>query len=121
MHLMPLFMYQGEKKDDHEGTKRLRPASCAEYRLCAYVCPGKLHLIRSFQTGKAKPAVKAAWKGSGQRPRKRRRRPRRPRRSRPSERSDNSLPLLHSPGGGLLPRAGSSRKQRQIRCRFQDL
>ncbi|HPE16390.1 MAG TPA: electron transport complex subunit RsxC [Oscillospiraceae bacterium] len=60
MHLMPLFMYQCEEKDDYEGMKRLRLASCVECGLCTYVCPGKLHLTQSFQTGKAKLIAKAA-------------------------------------------------------------
>lgn len=60
MHLMPLYMFQCEQKNDYEGMARLHLTDCVECGACTYVCPGKLHLTQSFRTGKAKLAAKAA-------------------------------------------------------------
>ena len=39
---------------------RCRLTDCVECGACAYNCPGRLHLIHSFRTGKAKIAARQA-------------------------------------------------------------
>ena len=54
MHLMPLKLYQAERKSDIDKMNALNLMDCIECGCCAYTCPGKLHLVQSFRTGKQK-------------------------------------------------------------------
>lgn len=54
MHLMPLYLYQAERKNDLAGLDRLHLMDCIECGSCAYGCPGKLNLVQSFRAGKQK-------------------------------------------------------------------
>ena len=54
MHLMPIFMYQAERNSDLAKMNELNLMDCIECGCCSYSCPGKLHLVQSFRTGKQK-------------------------------------------------------------------
>ena len=54
MHLMPLYMYQAERKNDLPRLDQLHVMDCIECGCCSYTCPGKLHLVQSFRTAKQK-------------------------------------------------------------------
>lgn len=54
MHLMPLKMYQAERKNNLDKMNALNLMDCIECGCCSYTCPGKLHLVQSFRTGKQK-------------------------------------------------------------------
>ena len=62
MHLMPLKMYAAERKNDIEAMDGLHLMDCIECGCCSYTCPGKLHLVQSFRTGKQKLRDAAAKK-----------------------------------------------------------
>ena len=52
MHLMPLMMYQAERKNNLEELKALNLLDCIECGCCAYTCPAGIPLVQSFRTGK---------------------------------------------------------------------
>ena len=58
MHLMPLYLYQAERKDNIEELNRRNITDCIECGSCAYICPARIPLVQSFKNAKAK--VKAA-------------------------------------------------------------
>lgn len=58
MHLMPLYLYQAERKDDIEGLNSRNIGDCIECGSCAYICPARIPLVQSFKNAKAK--VRAA-------------------------------------------------------------
>ena len=58
MHLMPLYLYQAERKDNIEELNRRNISDCIECGSCAYICPARIPLVQSFKNAKAK--VKAA-------------------------------------------------------------
>ena len=60
MHLMPLYMYQAERKNDLPRLDQLHVMDCIECGCCSYTCPGKLHLVQSFRTAKQKVRDAAA-------------------------------------------------------------
>ena len=58
MHLMPLYLYQAERKDDIDGLNSRNIGDCIECGSCAYICPARIPLVQSFKNAKAK--VRAA-------------------------------------------------------------
>ena len=54
MHLMPIYLYQAERKSDLGRLDQLHVMDCIECGCCTYTCPGKLHLVQSMRTGKQK-------------------------------------------------------------------
>ena len=58
MHLMPLYLYQAERKDNIDELNRRNISDCIECGSCAYICPARIPLVQSFKNAKAK--VKAA-------------------------------------------------------------
>ena len=58
MHLMPLYLYQAERKDDIDGLNARNISDCIECGSCAYICPARIPLVQSFKNAKAK--VRAA-------------------------------------------------------------
>ncbi len=58
MHLMPLYLYQAERKDNIEELNRRNIGDCIECGSCAYICPARIPLVQSFKNAKVK--VKAA-------------------------------------------------------------
>lgn len=58
MHLMPLYLYQAERKDDIDGLNSRNISDCIECGSCAYICPARIPLVQSFKNAKAK--VRAA-------------------------------------------------------------
>ena len=58
MHLMPLYLYQAERRDNVDELNRRNITDCIECGSCAYICPARIPLVQSFKNGKAK--VKAA-------------------------------------------------------------
>ena len=60
MHLLPLYMYQYERKSDVEQLNRFHVTDCIECGCCAYICPGRLPLVQSFKSGKTKVQQAAA-------------------------------------------------------------
>ena len=62
MHLMPLYLYQAERKDNIEELNRRNISDCIECGSCAYICPARIPLVQSFKNGKAKVKAAAAKK-----------------------------------------------------------
>ncbi len=63
MHLLPVYMYIGERNDDMQALDKLHLTDCMECGSCAYICPGRLHLVQSFKNAKVKlNAFKASQK-----------------------------------------------------------
>ena len=60
MHLMPLKMYQAERKNDLAKLDQLHVMDCIECGCCSYSCPGKLYLVQSFRSAKQKVRDAAA-------------------------------------------------------------
>lgn len=58
MHLMPLYLYQAERKDDIDSLNSRNISDCIECGSCAYICPARIPLVQSFKNAKAK--VRAA-------------------------------------------------------------
>ncbi len=58
MHLMPLYLYQAERRDNIDELNRRNVGDCIECGSCAYICPARIPLVQSFKNAKAK--VKAA-------------------------------------------------------------
>ena len=54
MHLLPVKMYQAERKSDLAALDKLHLMDCIECGSCSYTCPGKIHLVQSFRIGKQK-------------------------------------------------------------------
>ena len=62
MHLMPLYLYQAERKDNIDELNRRNITDCIECGSCAYICPARIPLVQSFKNGKAKVKAAAAKK-----------------------------------------------------------
>ena len=62
MHLMPLYLYQAERKDNIDELNRRNISDCIECGSCAYICPARIPLVQSFKNGKAKVKAAAAKK-----------------------------------------------------------
>ena len=60
MRLLPLYLYQYERKDDADQLARLHVSDCIECGCCAYICPGRLPLVQSIKAGKTKAQQAAA-------------------------------------------------------------
>ena len=54
MHLLPMYLYMYERRDDFEMMDKYHIMDCIECGACTYSCPGRLHLTHSCRTGKAK-------------------------------------------------------------------
>jgi len=54
MRLMPLYLYQAERKDNIEELQRRNISDCIECGSCAYICPARIPLVQSFKNAKAK-------------------------------------------------------------------
>jgi electron transport complex protein RnfC len=62
MHLMPLYLYQAERKDDIDALNARNIGDCIECGSCAYICPARIPLVQSFKNAKAKVRAAAAKK-----------------------------------------------------------
>ena len=62
MHLMPLYMYQAERKDNIEELNRRNVGDCIECGCCAYICPARIPLVQSFKNAKIKVRTAATKK-----------------------------------------------------------
>lgn len=60
MHLMPLYMYQYERKNDVDNLNKFHVTDCIECGCCSYICPARLPLVQSFKSGKTKVQQAAA-------------------------------------------------------------
>ncbi len=63
--LQPVFLYQYEQAGMLAELEQNNILDCIECGSCAYICPGRLHLVQAFRAGKqrinnAKAAAKAA-------------------------------------------------------------
>jgi len=54
MRLLPIYLYQNERKNRVSELERLHIEDCAECGACSYICPGRLYLVHSIRTGKQK-------------------------------------------------------------------
>lgn len=54
MHLMPLYLYEYERRSDLELLQKINLMDCIECGCCAYTCPAGIPLVQSFRTGKQK-------------------------------------------------------------------
>ncbi len=54
VRLLPVYLYQYERKNMLDQLTRQRVTDCIECGSCSYVCPGRLHLTQSFRTAKQK-------------------------------------------------------------------
>ncbi len=54
MHLMPLYMYQNERKNNLEALMKLNVTDCIECGSCSYICPARIQLVQSFKIAKQK-------------------------------------------------------------------
>ena len=52
MHLMPLYLYQAERKGNTDELSRRNIGDCIECGSCAYICPARIPLVQSFKNGK---------------------------------------------------------------------
>ncbi len=62
MHLMPLYLYQAERRDNIDELNRRNVGDCIECGSCAYICPARIPLVQSFKNAKAKVRAAAAKK-----------------------------------------------------------
>lgn len=62
MHLMPLYLYQAERKDNVEELVRRNVSDCIECGSCAYICPARIPLVQSFKNAKVKVKTASAGK-----------------------------------------------------------
>ena len=62
MHLMPLYLYQAERKDNIDELNKRNIGDCIECGSCAYICPARIPLVQSFKNAKAKVRAAAAKK-----------------------------------------------------------
>jgi electron transport complex protein RnfC len=60
MHLMPLYLYQAERKGDTQELTRRNISDCIECGSCAYICPARIPLVQSFKNAKVKVREAAA-------------------------------------------------------------
>ena len=60
MHLLPLYLYQFERKSDIDKLNAYHVTDCMECGCCAYICPGRLPLVQSLKAGKTKVQQAAA-------------------------------------------------------------
>ena len=54
MRLQPVFMYHFEHAEMLEELEKANVMDCLECGACSYICPGRLHLVQTFRTGKQK-------------------------------------------------------------------
>lgn len=54
MHLMPLYLYEYERRSDIELMQKMNLMDCIECGCCVYTCPAGIPLVQSFRTGKQK-------------------------------------------------------------------
>lgn len=54
MRLMPLYLYEYERRSDVELMQKMNLLDCIECGCCAYICPAGIPLVQSFRTGKQK-------------------------------------------------------------------
>lgn len=54
MHLMPLYLYEYERRSDIDLLKKMNLMDCIECGCCAFTCPAGIPLVHSFRTGKQK-------------------------------------------------------------------
>jgi electron transport complex protein RnfC len=54
MHLMPLYMYQNERKGNLEALDKFHVTDCIECGSCSYICPARIPLVQSFKIAKQK-------------------------------------------------------------------
>ena len=62
MRLMPLYLYQAERKDNIDELNRRNIGDCIECGSCAYICPARIPLVQSFKNAKVKVREAAAKK-----------------------------------------------------------
>ena len=62
MHLMPLYMYQAERRNNIEELTRRNIGDCIECGCCAYTCPAGIPLVQSFKNAKVKVREASAKK-----------------------------------------------------------
>ena len=62
MHLMPLYLYQAERKNNVEELNRRNIGDCIECGSCAYICPARIPLVQSFKNAKVKVREASAKK-----------------------------------------------------------
>ena len=62
MHLMPLYLYQAERKNNIDELNARNIGDCIECGSCAYICPARIPLVQSFKNAKAKVRAAAAKK-----------------------------------------------------------
>ena len=62
MHLMPLYLYQAERKDDIDALNKRNIGDCIECGSCAYICPARIPLVQSFKNAKVKVRAASAKK-----------------------------------------------------------
>ena len=62
MHLMPLYLYQAERKDNVDELNRRNISDCIECGSCAYICPARIPLVQSFKNAKIKVRAAASKK-----------------------------------------------------------
>ena len=62
MHLMPLYLYQAERKDNIDELNRRNVSDCIECGSCAYICPARIPLVQSFKNAKVKVRAASAKK-----------------------------------------------------------
>ena len=63
MHLMPLYLYDNERRSDLDGLTRYHLLDCIECGCCAYTCPAGIPLVQSFRSGKQKLRDQKAKEG----------------------------------------------------------
>ena len=62
MHLMPLYLYQAERRNNIDELNRRNIGDCIECGSCAYVCPARIPLVQSFKNAKVKVREASAKK-----------------------------------------------------------
>jgi electron transport complex protein RnfC len=62
MHLMPLYLYQAERKGNVEELNRRNVGDCIECGSCAYICPARIPLVQSFKNAKVQVRAASAKK-----------------------------------------------------------
>ncbi len=62
MHLMPLYLYQAERKNNIDELNRRNIGDCIECGSCAYICPARIPLVQSFKNAKVKVREASAKK-----------------------------------------------------------
>ena len=62
MHLMPLYLYQAERRSNIDELNKRNIGDCIECGSCAYICPVRIPLVQSFKNAKAKVREAAAKK-----------------------------------------------------------